>query len=100
MTAPNTNGRAGSHPLLTDARPPDREPYPKPSKFFAYRFMRLMARVCLANEIGPEACWLLTIIANTEDAKRYRDAVTYFNENLINVTGFGSVPSLARFRAK
>jgi hypothetical protein len=59
-----------------------------------------MARVCLANELGPEVCWLLTVIANTEDAKGYRDAVTFFNDQLIGISGFGSVPSLNRFRTK
>jgi hypothetical protein len=59
-----------------------------------------MAKVCLANEIGPEACWLLTIIAHTEDAKGYRGPVTYFNEQLFPLVGLGSVSSLLRAREK
>ncbi len=74
--------------------------YPKRPPFFAYRFCRLLAKVCLANEIGPEACWMLTIIAHTEDAKGYRGPVTYFNEQLFPIVGLGSVSSLLRVREK
>lgn len=74
--------------------------YPKRPKFFAFKFCRLMARVCLANEVGPETCWLLAVIAHTEDAKQYRDAVTYFNEHLGPLVGAGCVGSLARMRTK
>lgn len=74
--------------------------YPKRPSFFAYRFCRLMAKACLANEVGPNVCWLLTTIAMTEDAKGYRDAVTYFNEQLMAVTGFNSADALDRCRKK
>jgi hypothetical protein len=74
--------------------------YPKRPKFFAYRFCRVMAKVCLANEIGPEVCWLLTVIAHTEDAKGYRDAVTFFNAQLMALAGCGSVDALTRARTK
>lgn len=74
--------------------------YPKRPRFFSYRFGRLMAKVCLANEIGPVACWMLTVIANTEDAKHYTDHVTYFNEQLFPLVGVGSVDALDRVRKK
>jgi hypothetical protein len=74
--------------------------YPERPKFFAYRFCRLMAKTCLANEIGPDACWLLTVIAHTEDARGYRGAVTFYNEQLFPLVGAGSVDSLSRTRAK
>jgi hypothetical protein len=74
--------------------------YPQRPKFFAFRFCRLMAKVCLANEIGPDACWLLTTVAMCEDAKGYCGAVTYFNEHLAPLVGSGSVDSLARVRTK
>ena len=74
--------------------------YPKRPGFFAYRFCRLMAKVCLANEVGPNVCWLLTTIAMTEDAKGYRDSVTFFNEQLMAVTGFNSPDALDRCRKK
>lgn len=74
--------------------------YPKRPNFFAYRFCRLMAKVCLANEVGPNVCWVLTTIAMTEDAKGYRSPVTFFNEQLMAVTGFNSDDALDRARKK
>lgn len=78
----------------------DVETYPQRPRFFAHRFCRLMAKVCLANEIGPEACWLLTIIAHTEDAKGYRSSVSYFNYQLLPLIGVCSEDSLDRIRAR
>jgi hypothetical protein len=63
------------------------------------RFIRLLARTCLGASIGPEACWLLTVIASTEDSKRYSGPVTYFNPNLADQMGV-SVSSLDRARKK
>lgn len=77
-----------------------RAEYPRRPRFFSHRFIRLIARVCLANDLGPEVCWLLTVIVNTEDAKGYRGAVTFFNDQLATVAGFGSDSSLDRFRRK
>ena len=74
--------------------------YPQRPKFFANRFVRVMAKACLANEIGAQACWLLTVIALTEDAKGYRGPVTYFNEQLMPLVGCGSAETLSRVRAK
>lgn len=74
--------------------------YPKRQKYFANKFVRKMTKVCLANDIGPEACWMLTIIAHTEDAKQYRGPVTYFNGQLFPLVGLHSVDSLDRARAK
>lgn len=74
--------------------------YPKRPRFFAFRFVRLMAKVCLANEIGAEACWLLAVIASTEDAGGYRKAVTFWNEQLFPLAGLGSVSALKRVREK
>jgi hypothetical protein len=47
-----------------------------------------MTRVCAAQEIGSDAFALVTIIAHTEDAKRYTAAVTWWNEQLQSVLGF------------
>lgn len=74
--------------------------YPKRPKFFSHRFCRVLAKACAANEIGPDACWLLTVIAHTEDAKGYRDAVTFFNGQLQAFVGCGSDDSLNRMRTK
>jgi hypothetical protein len=75
--------------------------YPKRPPFFANKFCRLIGKVCLANEIGADACYLLITVAHTEDAKSYRgNGVTFFNEQLMPLIGCKSVDSLARIRAK
>lgn len=74
--------------------------YPKRPKFFSHKFCRIMWKCCLANEIGSDICWLLSGIAMTEDAKGYRSAVTYFNEQLSVVAGYGSVDAMCRARSK
>lgn len=73
--------------------------YPRRPRFFACKFVRAMAKVCLANDLTPDCCWLLTVIAHTEDAAGYR-AVTFHNGQLVALTGFGSVDKLKRERAK
>ncbi len=66
----------------------------------AHRLCRLLAKLAIANEIGPEACWMLCLIAHTEDARHYAGAVTYWNDQLRNVCGFGSVGRLVRARQR
>lgn len=74
--------------------------YPARSRFFAFRFCRLIAKICLASEIGADACYLLVTIAMVEDARGYRGPVTWFNQNLADVLGCGSVDSLDRIRKR
>jgi hypothetical protein len=74
--------------------------YPKRPKFFAHKFCRLLFKQCVANEIGAEACWLLTVIAHAEDARHYTGAVTFFNSQLLSVVGLGSADALERVRRK
>ena len=74
--------------------------YPKRPAYFSHKFCRLLAKVALANDIGADCCWFLTVIAHTEDAKQYRGPVTFFNEQLMPLVGCGSVPALTRVRAK
>ncbi len=76
------------------------EVYPKRPRFFSNRFMRLMAKACVAQEIGQDGFTLLSIIVGVEDAKGYRSAVTFFNEQLMPMAGFRSVDSLARSRKR
>ncbi len=71
--------------------------YPKRERFFAHRFCRLMGKVCIGGEIGPETCWLLAFIAHTEDAAGYRRSVTFFNEDLATRTGL-SITAMSRAR--
>jgi hypothetical protein len=66
------------------------ESYPKRQAFFAHKFIRTLARSCAANVIGPEACWLLTIIAMTEDAKQYSGPVTFYGDILASQCGFST----------
>lgn len=73
--------------------------YPQREKFFAMKFVRLLTKAVAAQDLGPEVCWLLAIIASTEDAKRYRGAVSYYNEQLAPLCGF-SVWQLIRNRKK
>lgn len=72
--------------------------YPKREAFFSHKFVRLVMRFCGAQEIGPEGSWLLTIIAHTEDARRYTGPVTFWNEQLISVMGLNSRKQLDRIR--
>jgi hypothetical protein len=58
-----------------------------------------MARACLALRTGPETCWLLAIIAMTEDAKRYSGPVSFFNADLAAQIGV-SISSLGRWRSR
>lgn len=72
--------------------------YPKRDSFFAHRFVRLLTKTAAAQELGPEVVWLLTVVAHQEDAKRYRGAVTYWNEQLMPLCGFRSKGRLIRAR--
>lgn len=74
--------------------------YPKRPKNFAYKFCRLMAKTTLANELGTDACWLLTVIVMTEDARHYRGPVNFWNHQLMGVAGIGSAPALIRVRTR
>jgi hypothetical protein len=73
--------------------------YPRRVKNFAYKFCRRMAKSCVGGTIGPETCWLLTVIVMTEDAKRYAGPVQFFAANLADQCGF-SVSTLERARRK
>jgi hypothetical protein len=74
--------------------------YPKRPAFFAHRFTRLLFKACVANEIGTDALALLVAIVHTEDAKGYRGAVTFWNEQLMPLIGVNGVKSLIRIRNK
>jgi hypothetical protein len=84
-TLPRSNGQA------VTAAYPARQPY------FAHKFARLLVKTCAAQEIGTGGCWLLTTIVHTEDAARYRRAVTWRNEQLAPVLGM-SPATLVRVR--
>lgn len=77
--------------------PSDPAPYPKRPPSFAHRFTRLLGKTCLGAEIGPEACWLLVLIAHTEHAAGFRRPVLFFNEDLATRAGM-SVSAMRRAR--
>ena len=62
--------------------------YPKRSSHFAHRAVRAMAKACVCQEHGIDVFALVTIVAHTEDAKRYTGAVTYHNNQLQDLLGF------------
>ena len=72
--------------------------YPIREAYFSHRFCRLLTKAAVAQEISPESCWLLTVIAHQEDAKRYRGPVTYYNGQLMPLCGFASEGRLIRAR--
>lgn len=74
--------------------------YPKRPTHFAYKFCRLLTKVVAAQEIGPDGCWLLAVVAHQEDAKRYSGPVTFYNGQLLSPAGFNSEESLVRVRAR
>lgn len=74
--------------------------YPQREQFFAYKFVRLLTKTAAAQDLGPQVCWLLSVIAHQEDAKRYRGAVTYYNNQLLPLVGCNSHDALDRVRKK
>jgi hypothetical protein len=78
---------------------PDDYPRDRP-RFFAHKAVRLMFKMCIAQELGPEALLLLVAIVHTEDAKGYRSAVTFFNEQLMPICGLADVRALIRARER
>ena len=57
--------------------------YPKRPKFYANQFCRLLTKSAAAQDLGPEACWLLTIVVHQEHSKWYGGPVTYYNDQLM-----------------
>lgn len=72
--------------------------YPKRGNHFAHRFTRMLTKTAVAQELGPQVCFLLTVIAHQEDAKRYTGAVTFWNEQLMPLVGTAKWRTLDRFR--
>ena len=74
--------------------------YPKREAVFSNKFCRILNRCEVAQQIGAEACWLLTVIVMTEDARRYGSAVTFYNGQLQTQCGFESENRLNRHRQR
>jgi hypothetical protein len=59
-----------------------------------------MTKTCAAQSIGQDAFLLVTVIAATEDAARYRRAVTFTTGQLLPILGFGKWERLDAARKK
>ncbi len=70
---------------------------PRPA-YFANRVLRLAIKTALAQHCGTEGLALLSVIAMTEDARRYRGPVTFWNEQLLPLVGFAKWERLDRAR--
>ena len=66
--------------------------------FFANRVLRLLIKTATAQELGPDVLALLTVIVMTEDARRYRGPVTFWNDQLLPLVGFSKWERLDKAR--
>lgn len=74
--------------------------YPKRPPFFCMRFMRVLLRSCASQVIGADGGMLLMCIAQVEDSKRYSDAVTFWNDQLLPIIGLRNWAALDRARQR
>lgn len=78
----------------------DRPTYPRREKYFAHQFVRILHKSCAAQDIGPTACYLLCVIAHTEDAGRYAGPARFWRSQLMETLGFTSPKQLVIARQK
>lgn len=57
--------------------------YPQRPDLFAWKFTRLMTSISLGHDLGPAVCWLLAVIAHTEEEANYSGPVAISNEELL-----------------
>lgn len=74
--------------------------YPTREKFFAQRFHRIMAKLCIAQEVGSLGYAILSVVVSQEDACRYRKAVTYYDSQLMPLLGCKSDSQIVKTRRK
>jgi hypothetical protein len=74
--------------------------YPQRDQFYAQKYSRLLAKICLANELGADACYFLTTIASLEDAKRYSGPINFYNTQLMPIIGQSREETFRKVRAK
>ena len=75
-------------------------PYPKRDGFYAMKVLRALSLSMDAPDLGPVACWLLTIIATREDQLRYEQAPQFYNQHLMTTMGMSCAKQLDRARDK
>ena len=74
--------------------------YPNRPAFFAQRVIRLFVKTCAMQSLGADAFALFCVIATQEDAKRYKGAVTFFNEPLMSLLGIRKWDTLDSLRRR
>ena len=62
------------------------------------RVLRLATKTALAQHCGTDVLALLCVIAVTEDARRYRGPVAFWNDQLLTLLGLGKWDRLDRAR--
>jgi hypothetical protein len=72
--------------------------YPGREPFFLCKFLRLLHAAQAAKELGGTTCWLLAVIATTEDAIRYSGPARFWNEELMKACGWRSPKQLEKAR--
>lgn len=104
MSNDTTVGRVVQH---RDGTPPaDRSGRGSPAMngtrpaFFANRVLRLATKTTLAQHLGSDVLTLLCVIAMTEDARRYRGPVAFYNDQLLPLVGFAKWDRLEKARRK
>lgn len=69
-------------------------------QFWACKFCRLLADKGIANQIGYDGTYMLTVIVHKEDEMRYAGRVSFWVEQLIAACGFKNESKLKRVRKK
>lgn len=68
--------------------------YPKRPRCFAIHFVRELCERHVAQQLGADACWLLTVVVNKEDDLHCTRPVEFWNSELMVVLGFRSPKQL------
>jgi hypothetical protein len=75
--------------------------YPQRPSQFDRHFLRLLSEMNVANgTVGPDGCWLLSVIVRQEDALHYSHPVDFWNGQLILLVGAHSEDTLKRVRKR
>jgi hypothetical protein len=77
-----------------------RATYPQRTPCFAIKFTRRMMHATVANDLGAQGFALLVSVVMAEDSGMYQREATYFDSQLIPLTGAGSQDTLSRVRQK
>jgi hypothetical protein len=67
-------------------------------QFFAMKALRLLTKSAASQEMGVDVFALITVIACTEDAKRYTGPVNFHNQQLLQILGFAKWDRLDKAR--